>query len=138
MSSGVSPNPECLDRFQELKLKKTHKYIIFMLNKEKTEVIVEKTSSSADYDDFLTCLPESECRWAVYDFGFENEEGAKRNKIIFYSWSPDTAKIKDKMVSASSRDALRRSFVGIALEVQGTDYSEVAHETVLDKALRGR
>jgi Cofilin/tropomyosin-type actin-binding protein len=43
--------------------------------------------------------------------------------------SPDTAKIKDKMVSASSRDALRRSFVGIALEVQGTDYSEVAHET---------
>jgi cofilin len=57
-----------------------------MLNKEKTEVIVEKTSSSADYDDFLTCLPESECRWAVYDFGFENEEGAKRNKIIFYSW----------------------------------------------------
>jgi hypothetical protein len=65
-------------------------------------------------------------------------------------------------VSASSRDILRRSFVGIALEVQGTEYSEVAHETgelkirfspplfyriilpfffppkVLDKAQRGR
>lgn len=43
--------------------------------------------------------------------------------------SPDNAKIKDKMVSASSRDALRRSLVGIAIEIQGTDYSEVAYET---------
>jgi cofilin len=32
------------------------------------------------------------------------------------------------MVFASSRDALRRSLVGVALEIQGTDYSEVAHE----------
>jgi hypothetical protein len=33
------------------------------------------------------------------------------------------------MVSASSQDIVRRSFVGIALEIQGTEYSEVAHET---------
>jgi hypothetical protein len=33
------------------------------------------------------------------------------------------------MVTASSRDALRRSLVGIAIEIQGTDYSEVAFET---------
>ena len=33
------------------------------------------------------------------------------------------------MLAASSRDALRRSLVGIAIEIQGTDYSEVAHET---------
>jgi hypothetical protein len=43
--------------------------------------------------------------------------------------SPDGAKIKDKMVFASSRDALRRSLVGIAIEIQGTDDSEVAYET---------
>lgn len=33
------------------------------------------------------------------------------------------------MVTASSRDALRRSFNGIAAEIQGTDYSEVAYDT---------
>ena len=33
------------------------------------------------------------------------------------------------MVAASSRDSLRRSLVGIALEIQGTDESEVAYET---------
>jgi hypothetical protein len=33
------------------------------------------------------------------------------------------------MMAASSREALRRAFVGIGIEIQGTDDSEVAHET---------
>jgi hypothetical protein len=33
------------------------------------------------------------------------------------------------MVAASSQDVLRRALVGIAVQIQGTDYSEVAHET---------
>ena len=37
------------------------------------------------------------------------------------------------MVYASSKDALRRALTGIATEIQGTDFSEVAFETVLDK-----
>ncbi|KAJ6621790.1 Cofilin/tropomyosin-type actin-binding protein-domain-containing protein [Mycena sp. CBHHK59/15] len=69
--------------------------------------------------------------------GIEKEDGGKRNKICFYSWAPDDAKIKHKMVFASSKDALRRSLVGIATEIQGTDFSEVAYEVVLDKASRG-
>ncbi|KAK0242475.1 probable Cofilin [Armillaria ostoyae] len=137
MSSGIGVSPECLEKYQELKLGKKTKYIIFAINKEKTEIIVEKTSESPSYDDFVADLPEAECRWAIYDFEFEKEGAGKRNKICFYSWSPDDAKIKDKMLFASSKDALRRAFVGIAVEIQGTDFSEVAHESVLDKASRG-
>lgn len=43
--------------------------------------------------------------------------------------SPDDSKIKQKMLYASSKDALRKSLVGISSEIQGTDMSEVAHET---------
>lgn len=43
--------------------------------------------------------------------------------------SPDEAKIKQKMVYASSRDALKRALTGVAVEVQGTDYAEVAYES---------
>jgi len=136
MASGVSVNQECLEKYQELKLGKKHKYVLFNLNKDNTEIVVEKSSSSVDYDEFLNDLPETECRWAVYDFQFEKEDGGKRNKLVFVSWSPDTAKIKQKMIFASSRDAIRRSLVGIAVEIQGTDLSEVAHEAVLDKANR--
>lgn len=42
--------------------------------------------------------------------------------------SPDDAKIKQKMLFASSKEALRRAFVGIAAEIQATDFSEIAEE----------
>jgi hypothetical protein len=99
-ASGVTVNQECLEVFQELKLRKKHKYIIFGLNDAKTEIIKLKESRTQDYEDFLTDLPENECRWAVYDFEFQKEEGGLRNKIVFFHWyvlvanaSSDTLKL---------------------------------------------
>ena len=43
--------------------------------------------------------------------------------------APDNAKIKQKMVYASSKDALRRSLVGVGTDIQGTDLSEVAYDS---------
>ncbi|KAI0736327.1 hypothetical protein C8Q72DRAFT_769096, partial [Fomitopsis betulina] len=127
--SGVGVNPQCLETYQQLKLGKKIKYIIFTLSPDNKEIIVAKQSESHNYDEFLADLPEAEPRWAVYDFEYEKEGAGKRNKITFFSWSPDDSKIKQKMLFASSKDALRRSLVGIASEIQGTDYSEVAYES---------
>jgi len=132
MASGVGVAQECITKFQELKLRKQLKFIIYGLNNTKTEVIVYKTSSSSDYEEFLENLPETECRWAVYDFEYDSGEG-KRNRLLFYSWSPDSAKIKEKMVYAASKDALRKALDGIASEIQGTDASEVDFDTVRAK-----
>ncbi|EPQ27824.1 uncharacterized protein PFL1_04569 [Pseudozyma flocculosa PF-1] len=137
MSSGVKVHQDCISQFQELKLKKQAKFIIYAINNDNTEIIVEKTSSSSDYDEFIAQLPPTECRWAIYDFEFEKEGAGKRNKICFFAWSPDDAKIKQKMIYASSKDALRKSLVGISTEIQGTDFSEVSYETVLEKVDRG-
>jgi len=137
MSSGIGVNPQCLETFQALKLGKKIKYIIFAISPDNTEIIVEKQSESPNYDAFLSDLPDGECRWAVYDFEYEKEGAGKRNKITFFSWSPDDSKVKQKMLFASSKDALRRSLVGVAAEIQGTDPSEVAYESVFDKVSRG-
>jgi len=137
MASGVSVSDECLGVYQNLKLGKKHKYIIFNLNKDFTEIVVEKSSSSTEYDEFMSDLPEDQCRWAVYDFEFEKEGAGKRSKLVFVSWSPDIAKIKQKMLFASSRDALRKALVGIAVEIQATDSSEISYETMLEKANKG-
>ena len=72
--------------YEALKLRKKSKYIIFRLNDKKTEIIPEKESLSTDYDEFLKDLPETECRWAVYDLEFQNDEGGLRKKIIFLQW----------------------------------------------------
>lgn len=41
------------------------------------------------------------------------------------------------MIYASSKEALRRALAGVHTEVQGTDFSEVAYETVLEKLSKG-
>ncbi|HWU06976.1 MAG TPA: actin depolymerization factor/cofilin-like domain-containing protein [Streptomyces sp.] len=136
MSSGIAVNDVCLQKYQALRLQKKHKYIIFNLNGDNTEIVVEKVSSDTDYDTFLADLPETECRWAVYDFEYERDGAGKRNKILLFAWSPDDARIKQKMLFASAKDALRRELTGISAEIQGTEFAEVAFDAVLNKVSR--
>ncbi|GMM39746.1 hypothetical protein FOG51_00079 [Hanseniaspora uvarum] len=131
--SGVSVADESLTAFNELKLGKKYKYIIYTLNEDKTEIIVKETSLDGDYDNFLEKLPENDCLYAVYDFEYEiSATEGKRSKMIFIAWSPDTAPIRAKMVYASSKDALRRALNGISTDIQGTDLSEVSYESILE------
>ncbi|CAK7897940.1 cofilin [[Candida] anglica] len=135
--SGVAVADESVSAFNDLKLGKKFKFVIFALNDKKTSIVVEETSTDADYDAFLEKLPENECKYAVYDFEYEIGGGeGKRSKIIFFTWSPDTAPIRSKMVYASSKDALRRALNGVAADIQGTDFSEVAYESVLERVSR--
>ncbi|KAH9448066.1 hypothetical protein MJO29_011387 [Puccinia striiformis f. sp. tritici] len=137
MASGVSVHSQCIQDFMSLKLGKKTKYIIYALSADSKEIVVEKVSESQSYDEFLEDLPAGACRYAVYDFEYELEESeGKRNKLCFFTWSPDEAKIKNKMLYAASKKAIRDALVGIGMEIQGTDASEVAYNTVLEKAVR--
>lgn len=121
-----------------MKLGKKHKFVIFALNDAKTEIVVEHTSADGDYDTFLAKLPDAECKYAIYDFEYEIGKGeGKRSKIVFYTWSPDNAPVRSKMVYASSKDALRRALNGVSTDIQGTDFSEVDFDAVLEKCSRG-
>ncbi|CAH6719728.1 cofilin [[Candida] jaroonii] len=136
--SGVSVADDSLSAFNDLKLGKKYKYIIFGLNDSKTQIIVDKTSTDSDYESFIGDLPENSCKYAIYDFEYEIGGGeGKRSKIVFFTWSPDTASIRDKMIYASSKDSLRRALNGVSSDIQGTDFSEVSYEAVLEKVSRG-
>ena len=81
----VAVSNDCVSKFNELKLGKSLKYIIYALNDRKTEVVVVKDSSEdsvsnpddlhALYESFLANLPEADCRYAVYDFAYELAAG---------------------------------------------------------------
>jgi len=134
MSSGVAVDDACMSSFQDLKLKKKFRYIIYKLSDDNKVIEVEKMAEKATYDDFLSHLPAEDCRYAVFDFEYEvsASEGV-RNKICFYVWAPDSSRVKQKMLYASSKDALRKKLVGVSCEIQGTDYSEVDYHTVLER-----
>ena len=52
--SGVAVDPSCAEAFQQLKLSKNTKFIIFKLNDEKTAIVVSKQSNDGDYETFLS------------------------------------------------------------------------------------
>ena len=56
-----------------------------------------------------------------------------RQKLVFFVWAPDTAKIKDKMLIASTKDTVKKNFIGISIEIQATEFSETDLEGVISK-----
>lgn len=125
----------CLAAFQDLKLGKKHRYVTYCLGEDNKKIVVERAADvSATYADFSKELPHDDCRYAVFDFEYEKAPGeGKRSKICFIIWAPDTAKVRQKMLYASSKDALRKALVGIGTEIQATDASEIAYDAVLEK-----
>lgn len=81
MLSRVSINPECVLKYNELKLEKNLKYIIYKLSDDYKEIIVDDASSDGDWEVFQGKLLNAKAshkgregkgpRFAVYDFEYE-------------------------------------------------------------------
>lgn len=134
-SSGVVVDNECKLKFLELKSKRTHRFITFKIDDKLNMITVDKLGNPGQtYDDFTAALPEKECRYAVYDFDFVTKENCQKSKIFFIAWSPDTSKVRNKMLYASSKDRFKREIDGVQCEVQETDASEIGIENIRDKS----
>lgn len=98
----VTVSPECTQAFNELKLGKSTKWIIYKLSDNQKEIVVEESGKDTDWSAFREKLlaaksPDGKkgARYAIYDVGYEAEGGAGvRSKITFIAWSPDDAGIK--------------------------------------------
>ncbi|KAB8270500.1 hypothetical protein BDV30DRAFT_215042 [Aspergillus minisclerotigenes] len=135
MSSEVKVNDDCEAKFLEIKLQQKYRYVIYKLSADYKEIVVDKTGSiDSTYDNFMDDLSEHDCRWVVYDFVPKLDEDSQIRKLVFISWCPDDARIRSKMMQASSRSNLCRKLNGIGLEISATELDEISYETVLEKA----
>ncbi|KAL4312477.1 hypothetical protein GQ457_01G055960 [Hibiscus cannabinus] len=134
-TSGMGVADHTKDTFLELKRKKVYRYVIFRIDEKKREVVVDKSGAPAEsYHDFTASLPESDCRYAVYDFDFVTPENCQKSKIFFIAWCPSSSRIRAKMLYATSKDRLRRELDGIHYEIQATDPTEMDLEVLRDRA----
>ncbi|XP_022889481.1 actin-depolymerizing factor 12-like [Olea europaea var. sylvestris] len=125
---------DCKLKFLELKAKRNYRFIVFKI--EAQQVVVEKLGGPREsYDDFTASLPPSECRYAVFDFDFTTDENVQKSKIYFIAWSPDSSKVRMKMVYASTKDRFKRELDGIQVELQATDPSEMSLDIVKARAI---
>ncbi|KAK3074429.1 hypothetical protein LTR53_008314 [Teratosphaeriaceae sp. CCFEE 6253] len=149
-SSGVSVAPECIQAFNELKLGKSTKWIIYKISDDYKEIVVEETSKEADYNKFREKLLNAKSknkrgeegiggRYAVYDFEYDAPGGeGKRSKITFISWVPDDAPQYPRMMYSSSKESLKRALNGLAADIQANDPDDIEQDSVLQRVSKGR
>ncbi|KAF3562643.1 hypothetical protein DY000_02018033 [Brassica cretica] len=107
----MAVHDDCKLKFLELKAKRTFRFIVYKIEEQQKQVVVEKLGEPGQsHDDFAASLPADECRYAVFDFDFVTAESCQKSKIFFVAWSPDTA---------------RRELDGIQVELQATDPTEM-------------
>jgi len=78
----------CLKAYDELKLGKKHKFVIFAIASDSKSITTVKQATleeGKEWETFVEQLPEKECRWGVYDLEYDQGEG-KRNKLCFVMW----------------------------------------------------
>jgi len=138
MASGVQVDDACKIAFQEVKLGRKHRYIVFKLTDDFKMIVVDsKADPSATYDDFTHEMKAAEtvqeCRYAIFDVEYETVDHQPRNKICFFMWSPETAKIKQRMIYSSSKDALKKALgEGIGKEIQANDHGDLEFSNIID------
>uniref|UniRef100_A0A0E0KKT4 ADF-H domain-containing protein n=1 Tax=Oryza punctata TaxID=4537 RepID=A0A0E0KKT4_ORYPU len=133
-SSGVAVHDDCKLKFNELQSKRMHRFITFMMDNKGKEIIVDKIGDrTTSYDDFTSSLPEGDCRFAIYDFDFLTAEDVPKSRIFYILWSPDNAKVRSKMLYASSNEKFKKELNGIQLELQATDASEISLDALKDR-----
>ncbi|MBA0633368.1 hypothetical protein Godav_001982 [Gossypium davidsonii] len=134
-ASGMAVHDDCKLKFLELKAKRTYRFIVFKIEEKQKQVVVEKLGEpSQSYDDFTASLPADECRYAVYDFDFVTAENCQKSRIFFIAWSPDTSRVRSKMIYASSKDRFKRELDGIQVELQATDPTEMGLDVIRSRA----
>ncbi|XP_042964946.1 uncharacterized protein LOC122299085 isoform X3 [Carya illinoinensis] len=134
-ASGMAVHDDCKLRFLDLKAKRTYRFIVYKIEEKQKQVFVEKLGEPSDsFEDFSASLPADECRYAVYDFDFVTEENVPRSRIEFITWSPDTAKVRSKMIYASYKDRFKRELDGIQVELQATDPTEMGLDVIRSRS----
>lgn len=137
MSSGVPVDNKVLSTFKEIMGRK-FRAAIFKINGDLTLIEVEDTAPIAagapkgNWEAMCKKLPETDCRYLAYDFEYEHQ-GAKKNRIIFVLWSPDSAPTKSKLVYAASREGIVSQLQGVQRAIEANDDDEIDYNAISKK-----
>jgi len=123
-TAAAEINPRVLELFQELKLMRKHRFLIFHITDIdiNIETIGERNKS---FDDMKALLPYTSCRFIIYDYEYETNDGRKASKLFLITWIPNNSTPHNKMAYAAAKTKLREQFTGV-FDAQAADVDELA------------
>lgn len=132
MNAGIEVSDEVITTFNDLKMKKSHKYLIAKIENKKTVVIEKIGGPEATYQDFLANLEKSEPRFAVFDYHYQTHDNPPMNVSVlaFIFWSPDSASAQYKLIYASTKEDLKGKLNGVVADISAFDFGELDQDAV--------
>lgn len=113
------------------------RFAIFNVTESDSAVVLDRTGGrESSYNSFVRELPAGEPRFAVFDYEYVQGDKKATSELVFICYIPDTARIKSRMMYASSRDTLKKSLTGVPVEIHAADFSDLDEDVVLEKLLR--
>ncbi len=133
--SGVKVSDGVADKFNQIKMKKDLRYVIFRIENKKEIVVDSEGGIEKTFEDFSEAIKGAGGpRYALVDIDYETEDGRPQNKLTFVYWCPDaTAKVMEKMLYAGSKAAIQKAFPGIMKVVEANSDDELHWDEVLQK-----
>mmetsp|Transcript_74917 Transcript_74917/g.104100 ORF Transcript_74917/g.104100 Transcript_74917/m.104100 type:complete len:143 (+) Transcript_74917:27-455(+) len=132
MSTGVVVDDEVSSTFQGFKLQSAGfklRYYIYMIENKSIIKIEKSGERSKTYEDFCGELPENGCRYGLIDLEFTTDDGRPTSKLVFITWNPDTAPIRDKMLYSGSKESIKTALTGVGIHINATDHAELDFES---------
>ncbi|KAL9685342.1 hypothetical protein QQ045_022790 [Rhodiola kirilowii] len=147
-ASGMAVNDECKLKFLELKAKRTHRFIVFKIDEKVQQTLTKTCCCEVEEQDDpattvltrhttisqLACPTTSVVILSIILIS-SPVRTARRARSSSVSWSPDTSRVRSKMLYASSKDRFKRELDGIQFELQATDPTELSLDLVKSRAV---
>ena len=123
-TNAIAPTDDVMTEFKLLKMRRKYRYILFRIEADK--VVVDLTAPrSATFKDFDAALPDSDCRYAVYDHEFQTSDSRPSSKLFFVTWIPQNSHPGFKMAYTHAKSAIQSVCEG-CFEVSAVIKKEIA------------
>lgn len=133
MASGIAVNDKCVSAYNALS-KRASSIVVLKINAAMTDVEVEKSlPPGSDFESqwkaFTKTLPDAECRYIIVDFQWNDSPTVVKSKVISVLWSSDNSPIRQKMIYASSQEAVLNK-MPVQRSIQATDVDELEYKVI--------
>ncbi|CRH00634.1 actin-depolymerizing factor 1, putative [Plasmodium relictum] len=105
MISGIRVNDTCVTEFNNMKIRKTCRWIIFVI--ENCEIIIHSKGTTDTITELVDSIDKNQniqCAYVVFD---------AVNKIHFFMYARVSSNSRDRMTYASSKQALLKKIEGV-------------------------
>lgn len=97
----------------------------------------EKDKTYADFEAAMRCFSDPPMpRYAVCDVDYKTPDGRPQDKLVFISWSPDDAPVRQRMVYASTKAAMTKCLDGVNKCLQCVEMADLEKEEVVKNIMR--